>query len=83
MPLYKLQSRVVVYMHLHKIKHTNERRKHKIQTVQVKPHGSSEIIPAGENHIQRESRPSKYRKQPRRVLNVLQATSLIAAISVR
>lgn len=37
MPLYKLQSRVVVYLHLHKIKQTNERRKHKIQTAQVRP----------------------------------------------
>lgn len=51
MPLYTLLCVVVVYLHLHEIK-TNERREHKIQTVQVrleKPHRSSKINPAGEN----------------------------------
>lgn len=64
MPLYTL-FQVMAYLHLHKIKQTNERRVHKIQTAlgeTQNPHGSPKLPPAGENY-------SQWRKKQKKAAN--------------
>lgn len=56
---------IMIYLHLHKIKQMREERAYNPNCAgeTQKPHGSSKIIPAGENESQRESTTSKYKKK--------------------